>query len=206
MVTFPPHLAPLILSPFTRDPELARQWFQHFEGAGLDGIMAKRGELGYRPNERVMFKLKHRRTADCVVGGFRWAKNAQGKAVGSLLLGLYDKEGKLHHVGHTSSFKAKEKQELTQFLEPYRDSGGEASFGCGRTPGGPSRWSAGKDLSWESLRPELVCEVHYDHLQGDRFRHAATFVRWRDDKAPATCAYDQLEVAVPYELHKIFGA
>lgn len=195
---------PLILSPATRDPEKALEWFEQFEGAGLDGVIAKNLTLPYRSDQRVMGKLKHRRTADCLVGGFRWAKNAEGTAVGSLLLGLYDDQGNLHHVGFTSSFKAAEKKALVALLEPYKDATGEAGFGHGRTPGALSRWTAGKDLSWEALRPELVCEVYFDHLQGDRFRHGTTFVRWRDDKPPAQCTYAQLESAVPYELKKIF--
>lgn len=196
--------APLHLTPSTTDVALAAEWFRRFEGAGLDGVIAKKAELPYLPDQRVMLKIKHRRTADCVVGGFRWAKDKQGTAVGSLLLGLYDSSGTLQHVGHTSSFKAQQKQDLVGLLEPYRDPRGEAGFGRGRTPGAPSRWSAGKDLSWEPLRPELVCEVAYDHLQGDRFRHGTTFQRWRPDKAPSSCTYAQLETAVPYELAQIF--
>lgn len=187
----------------TRDIEQARDWFQRFEGAGLDGVIAKDPARAYEPDARSMIKLKHRRTADCVLGGFRWAKDNKG--VGSLLLGLYDKNGVLQHVGHTSSFKAKEKLELVKTLEPYLDESGEASFGFGRTPGAPSRWSAGKDLSWQSLRPELVCEVSYDHMQGDRFRHAATFQRWRPDKSARACGYDQLETVPPAELLAILA-
>ncbi|MBM3465592.1 MAG: ATP-dependent DNA ligase [Armatimonadetes bacterium] len=197
--------APLYLTPMTRDRDEALRWFEAFEGAGLDGVIAKRAAQRYRPDERAMLKIKHQRTAECVVGGFRWYKDAKGTAVGSLLLGLYDSDGVLHHVGHTSSFKQDEKKKLVSVLEPYRDETGEASFGHGRTPGTPSRWTQGKDLSWESLRPELVCEVAYDHLQGDRFRHAATFLRWRPDKPPRECNYDQLQVAVPYALREIFG-
>jgi ATP-dependent DNA ligase len=190
------------ITPCTEDIEIARDWFQRFEGAGFDGVMAKDPALPYLPDARSMIKLKHRRTADCVLGGFRWAKDNKG--VGSLLLGLYDGKGVLQHVGHTSSFKAKEKLELVETLKTYLDESGEASFGFGRTPGAPSRWSAGKDLSWQSLRPELVCEVSYDHMQGDRFRHAATFLRWRPDKPPAACTYDQLETVAPAELQKLF--
>ncbi len=152
-----------------------------------------------------MLKIKHQRTADCVVGGFRWNRVEEGKSVGSLLLGLYDGAGVLHHVGHTSSFNHAQRRELLSVLEPYRGEPGPAGFGRGRTPGGPSRWSQGKDLSWEPLRPELVCEVTFDHLQGDRFRHAATFARWRPDKPPSECTYDQLVAAVPFELQEIFG-
>jgi ATP-dependent DNA ligase len=196
---------PLFLTPATQEPDTAREWFQRFEGAGLDGVIAKRAELPYLPEQRVMYKLKHRRTADCVVGGFRWAKDKAGTAVGSLLLGLYDEHGTLQHVGHTSSFKAAEKRALVEKFKPYRDEAAEAGFGRGRTPGAPSRWSQGKDLSWEPLRPELVCEVTYDHLQGDRFRHGTTFARWRPDKPARECTFAQLETAIPYELAQIFA-
>lgn len=195
-------LKPCIITPCTEDMPTARDWFQRFEGAGFDGVIAKDPELAYQPDIRAMVKLKHRRTADCVLGGLRWAKDDKG--VGSLLLGLYDSRGVLQHVGHTSSFKAQEKLELVETLRPYLDESGEASFGSGRTPGAPSRWSAGKDLSWQSLRPELVCEVSYDHMQGDRFRHAATFLRWRPDKPPAACDYSQLEAVPPAELLQIW--
>lgn len=195
-------LKPCTITPCTSDIEVARDWFQRFEGAGFDGVIAKDPALPYQPDVRALVKLKHRRSADCVLGGFRWAKDNKG--VGSLLLGLYDSQGVLQHVGHTSSFKASEKLELVQTLKPYLDESGQASFGSGRTPGAPSRWSAGKDLSWQSLRPELVCEVSYDHMQGDRFRHAATFMRWRPDKAPAACTYDQLETVAPAELQTLF--
>ena len=187
----------LFLTPQTLDPEEAARWFTRFEGAGLDGVVAKREELAYLPGERVMVKVKHGRTADCVVGGYREAK--EGNAVGSLLLGLFDPQGVLHHVGHTSSFKAAQKRELFQQLQPLRGEG----FGKGRTPGAPSRWSAGKDLSWVSLRPERVCEVSFDHMQGDRFRHAATFQRWRADKAPAQCQFDQLAPPHPFSLEQV---
>jgi ATP-dependent DNA ligase len=198
-----PARKPWHITPCTRDLEVARDWFQRFEGAGLDGVIAKDPSRPYEPDARSIIKLKHRRTADCVLGGFRWAKDNKG--VGSLLLGLYDQHGVLQHVGHTSSFKAKEKLELVQILQPYLDESGEASFGYGRTPGAPSRWSAGKDLSWQSLRPQLVCEVSYDHMQGDRFRHAATFQRWRPDKPPEACGYDQLETVPPAELLAILA-
>lgn len=195
-------LKPCTITPCTEDIQTARDWFQRFEGAGFDGVIAKDPDLPYQPDVRSLVKLKHRRSADCVLGGYRLAKDNKG--VGSLLLGLYDAKGVLQHVGHTSSFKAKEKLELLETLQPYLDESGEASFGFGRTPGGPSRWSAGKDLSWQSLRPELVCEVSYDHMQGDRFRHAATFLRWRPDKPPAACTYDQLETVAPAELQALF--
>lgn len=196
---------PLYVTPATTDRSLAEQWFERFEGAGLDGVVAKGLDDPYRPDQRSMVKVKHQRTADCVVGGFRWLRGHEGVAVGSLLLGLYDESGVLHHVGHTSSFKADEKRALVALLEPYRDATGEASFSGGRAPGGPSRWRSAADLAWESLRPERVCEVAFDHLQGDRFRHAATFLRWRDDKPPRQCTYSQLVSAVPYELQRIFS-
>jgi len=195
--------APAYLTPATHDRAEAARWFEAFEGAGLDGIIAKRMDQAYMAGARAMLKIKHLREADCVVGGFRWYKGSEGKAVGSLLLGLYDGEGVLHHVGHTSSFKADEKRALVAKLQPYltdRDVG----FGAGRTPGEPSRWTGKKDLSWMRLRPELVCEVSFDHLQGERFRHAATFRRWRTDKPPRACTFEQLEATPAYEFLRIF--
>jgi ATP-dependent DNA ligase len=187
-----------------------------FEGAGLDGVMAKPGDGTYQPGKRVMFKIKHARTADCVVAGFRWHKNGPGTLVGSLLLGLYDASGALHHVGVTSSFTVAVRRSLVAELaplregamaaHPWREWAGADGGGATRMPGGQSRWSAGKDLSWEPLRIERVCEVKYDHLQGNRFRHAAVFLRWRSDKYPSDCRYDQLEVTTAYELEKVFGA
>jgi ATP-dependent DNA ligase len=163
-----------------------------------------------------MLKIKHARTADCVVAGFRWHKEGKGTHVGSLLLGLYDGNGTLHHVGVTSSFTMAKRKELVQELEPLRQQAVEQhpwrawasadAHQSTRMPGGQSRWSSGKDLSWEPVRIERVCEVKYDHMQGDRFRHAATFLRWRADKPPSDCRYDQLEVTTPYELAKVFGA
>ena len=205
---------PVFLTPVTRDRKTAAEWLQRFEGAGLDGVIAKPAEAPYQPGKRAMFKIKHARTADCVVAGFRWHKKAPG-LVGSLLLGLYDDSGTLHHVGVTSSFTMARRKELAEELEPLRKnalsshpwkSWSEAMDGSQRMPGGQSRWSAGKDLSWEPVRIERVCEVKYDHMQGDRFRHAATFLRWRDDKPPKDCRYDQLEVIPAYELSSIFGA
>jgi ATP-dependent DNA ligase len=202
------------LTPCTRDRGVAQDWFHRFEGAGLDGIVAKHETTTYQPGKRVMLKIKHARTADCVVAGFRWHKNGPGELVGSLLLGLYDDEGALHHVGVTSSFTTVMRRQLARELEPLRTGAlaghpwrewAEAMEGSPRMPGGQSRWSQGKDLSWEPLRIERVCEVAYDHLQGDRFRHAATFLRWRPDKRPADCRYDQLEVTPPAELAEIFG-
>ena len=207
--------APLYLTPMTRDHEQAAHWLNEFEGAGLDGVIAKPSESTYQPGKRAMLKIKHARTADCVVAGFRWYKGGKD-AVGSLLLGLYDDAGRLQHVGVTSSFTQVKRKELVQELAPLRENaladhpwGEWAAAYAGemnRMPGGQSRWSAGKDLSWEPLRIERVCEVKYDHLQGDRFRHAATFLRWRFDKRPPDCRYDQLEVTKPYELDKVFSS
>jgi len=203
------------LTPCTRDRSVARDWFHRFEGAGLDGVVAKHESTAYQPGKRAMIKVKHARTADCVVAGFRWHKNGPGTLVGSLLLGLYDDAGALHHVGVTSAFSMETRGRLAVELKPlqkraldshpWRDWAGVGE-GDVRMPGGHSRWSAGKDLSWEPLRIERVCEVKYDHLQGTRFRHATVFVRWRPDKRPADCRYDQLEVTLPAELAGIFGA
>ena len=202
------------LTPCTRKRALAREWFDRFEGAGLDGVVAKHEAAVYEPGKRVMVKVKHTRTADCVVAGFRWHKHGPGELVGSLLLGLYDDAGTLHHVGVTSSFTTAIRRALAKELEPLRKDAlarhpwrgwAEAMDGSTRMPGGASRWSQGKDLSWEPLCVERVCEVKYDHLQGDRFRHATTFLRWRSDKRPADCRYDQLEVTPPAELAEIFG-
>jgi ATP-dependent DNA ligase len=205
---------PVHLTPMTRDLHVAKEWLARFEGAGLDGVIAKPEAGLYEPGTRAMIKVKHARTADCVVAGFRWHKDGRDARVGSLLLGLYDAKGRLQHVGVTSAFSMKAREALVKELAPLRtdamsdhpwrawaQAGGEMT----RMPGG-SRWSAGKDLSWEPLRPERVCEVKYDHMQGDRFRHAAVFLRWRSDKPPAECTYDQIEVVAPYELARIFGA
>ncbi len=205
---------PLYLTPATRDRAVAQDWFSRFEGAGLDGVMAKQASQIYQPDKRTMLKVKHQRTADCVVAGFRWHKNGPGTMVGSLLLGLYDAEGTLHHVGVTASFTTAKRKELVQELAPLREGASEqhpwrewAEWSGGqRMPGMGSRWNRGKDLSWEPLRPERVCEVAYDHLQGDRFRHGTTFLRWRPDKAPADCRYDQLEETPAAELQQIFGS
>jgi ATP-dependent DNA ligase len=206
---------PLHLTPLTRDRSIASEWLARFEGAGLDGVIAKRAEQTYQPGKRAMIKIKHQRTAECVVAGFRFHKEGPGTLLGSLLLGLYDAEGTLHHVGVTSSFTMARRKELVAELAPLRENALEshpwrawaAAEGENgqRMPGGQSRWSQGKDLSWEPLRIERVCEVKYDHLQGDRFRHAATFLRWRTDKQPQDCRYDQLEVTTPFELAKVFG-
>jgi ATP-dependent DNA ligase len=206
---------PVYLTPATRDRPLALEWLTRFEGAGLDGVVAKPLDTPYQPGKRAMIKVKHARTADCVVAGFRWYKTGQD-AVGSLLLGLYDDRGTLHHVGITSAFTMAVRRQLAVDLEPLRKNAlaahpwrdwADADAHAGtRMPGGQSRWSAGKDLSWEPLRIERVCEVKYDHLQGDRFRHAAVFLRWRPDKRPQDCRYDQLEVTAPFELRQVFGA
>ena len=205
---------PLHLTPATTDHATAVEWLERFEGAGLDGVVAKPADDTYQPGRRTMIKIKHARTADCVVAGFRWHKSGEG-VVGSLLLGLYDADDRLHHVGVTSSFTMAKRRALADELEPlrrdamtnhpWRDWAGAGSIST-RMPGGQSRWSAGKDLSWEPLRPERVCEVKYDHLQGMRFRHAAIFVRWRPDKPPADCRYDQLEITPAFELERVFGA
>ena len=204
---------PLYITPFTRDREVALDWLTRFEGAGLDGVVAKLEAGTYLPGKRAMIKVKHARTAECVVAGFRWHKSGKD-AVGSLLLGLYDDEGILQHVGVTSSFTMAMRKQLVKELaplrkkamdrHPWRDWAGAAAESS-RMPGAQSRWSAGKDLSWEPLRIERVCEVKYDHMQGDRFRHAAFFLRWRPDKRPRDCRYDQLEVTRPYELERIFS-
>ncbi|MGH9225302.1 MAG: ATP-dependent DNA ligase [Acidimicrobiales bacterium] len=205
---------PIHLTPATRDQQVAVEWFNRFEGAGLDGVVAKREDLPYRENERIMLKVKHARTADCVVAGFRWHKT--GGVVGSLLLGLYDDEGTLHHVGVASGFSVARQKELVAELEPYRANALDGhpwqgwaevmAEATGRMPGGTSRWNNQRDQSWEPLRPERVAEVAYDHLQGDRFRHATSLVRWRPDRDPASCTYSQLDSAVPEELSAVFGA
>jgi ATP-dependent DNA ligase len=187
------------LTPMTRDRDQASEWLARFEGAGLDGVIAKPENGAYQPGKRAMIKVKHARTADCVVAGFRWHKAGKGDLVGSLLLGLYDDRQRLHHVGVTSSFTMAARKALADELAPLRKkalddhpwkewAGPEMEMA--RMPGGQSRWSAGKDLSWEPLRAERVCEVKYDHMQGDRFRHAAVFQRWRPDKRALDCGYD----------------
>ncbi len=205
---------PLHLTPMTRDRALASEWLARFEGAGLDGVVAKLAGLPYQPGKRAMIKVKHVRSADCVVAGFRWYKTGKD-AVGSLLLGLFDENDVLQHVGVTSSFSMARRKALVKELAPLRKNALEhhpwrdwanATDESARMPGGQSRWSAGKDLSWEPLRIERVCEVKYDHLQGRRFRHAATFLRWRPDKPARECRYDQLEVGSAYELREVFGA
>jgi ATP-dependent DNA ligase len=203
---------PLYVTPATRSRATALDWLERFEGAGLDGVVAKPASLPYQPGKRAMIKVKHSRTADCVVAGFRWHKT-EPEAIGSLLLGLYDDAGVLQHVGVTSSFTMAARKALVKELaplrrnamraHPWREWAGAAAEST-RMPGAHSRWSASKDLSWEPLRPERVCEVKYDHLQGNRFRHAATFLRWRPDKQAQDCRYDQLETTAPYELASVF--
>ncbi|TMK65389.1 MAG: ATP-dependent DNA ligase [Actinobacteria bacterium] len=204
---------PVHLTPATDNPDVANDWFSRFEGAGLDGVLAKPGRETYHEGQRTMMKVKHLRTADCVVAGYRQHKDGAG--VGSLLLGLYDDHGDLHHVGVAASFAAPLRKQLAREVAPYRKDAlrdhpwrewAAADMDTTqRMPGGLSRWNAGKDLSWEPLRIELVAEVAYEHLQGDRFRHTARFVRWRPDRDPSSCTYEQLESPVPIELHEVFG-
>ena len=193
---------------------MAVDWFQRFEGAGFDGVMAKPGDLPYVEDKRVMWKVKHERTADCVVAGFRVHKDGEG--VGSLLLGLFDEEGTLHHVGVASSFTVARRRELIEELAPLREHAlddhpwrdwarmATEAKDAGRMPGGASRWNAQKDLSWEPLRCELVAEVRYEHVQSGRFRHGGRLVRFRPDRAPESCTYAQLDEVAPAELHAIF--
>jgi ATP-dependent DNA ligase len=210
---------PIHLTPATDDASVASDWFRRFEGAGLDGVMAKPNAGAYQPDKRVMLKVKHERDCDCVVAGFRWYKKGERTVIGSLLLGLYDDSGALQHVGVCASFTQEKRRELAEFLSPYRQDAltnhpwklwaeHEPAMGDGehRIPGGQSRWSQGKDLSWEPLRPELVVEVAYEHMQGSRFRHMAQFRRWRTDKNPRDCTYAQLEVVPAQELTEIFSS
>jgi ATP-dependent DNA ligase len=199
---------PIFLTPYTRDHATAEQWFERFEGAGLDGVMAKSWTGAYVPGKRLWVKVKHQRTADCVVIG--WRKSADGKSLGSLLLGLYDRKGTLHYVGHTSSFNAAERKELIAKLKPLQVDVPESEWdsnSSGRMPGGLSRWSRGKDLEWVTVRPELVCEVAYDKLEaGERFRHATRFLRWRLDKPPKKCGFDQIASAAQFDVRGIFSS
>jgi ATP-dependent DNA ligase len=203
------------LTPITDDVARAADWFARFEGAGLDGVVAKGAASAYVPDKRTMIKVKHERTAEFVVGGFRWYRSSAGTSVGSLMLGLYD-EGELRHVGVIGSFPAEQRQALVEVLGPYRNPG-ESHPWAGwadqmrtaegqRPPGGGSRWNAAKDLSFEPLRLELVVEAAFEHLQGYRLRHTARFRRWRPDRDPQSCTYDQVEVAVPALLADVFGA
>jgi ATP-dependent DNA ligase len=208
---------PVHLTPATDDPAVARDWFEVFEGAGLDGVVAKPAHLGYRQNERVMQKVKHLRTADCVVAGFRW--HTSGPVVGSLLLGLYDSTGHLQHVGVCGAFSAARRRELVDELAPYRTTDltghpwgewaqweADRAAAAERRPGAVSRWNADKDLSWEPLRGELVCEVSYDHMEGARFRHTAQFRHWRPDRDPLSCTFEQLDTPVGFDLSSVLGA
>jgi ATP-dependent DNA ligase len=206
--------APVHLTPATADLATGVSWLDAFEGAGLDGVVAKPLDGPYVPDKRSMFKIKHERTADCVVAGFRWHKS--GGVIGSLLLGLYDDDGSLQHVGVSASFPMARRAELVTELEPYRMDDvsdhpwaawaeAEAQAG-GRLPGAVSRWNAKKDLSWEALRPELVVEVAYDHMEGTRFRHTAQFRRWRPDRDPRSCTYEQLEQPVRFDLAEVLRA
>ena len=197
--------SPLFLTPYTRDPKTATRWFEVFEGAGLDGVMAKSWKEPYVPGKRLWVKIKHKRTADCVVIG--WRKSNDGGSLGSLLLGLFDKKGTLHYVGHTSSFSAAERKQLITKLEPLKTDPPESIDNSGRMPGGVSRWSRGKEAEWVTVRPELVCEVAYDKLEaGERFRHATRFLRWREDKPPEKCDFEQIASAAHFDVRGIFGS
>jgi ATP-dependent DNA ligase len=205
---------PVHITPVTTDRDVAADWFVRFEGAGFDGVMAKAVDGVYLPDKRAQLKVKHDRTADCVVAGYRTHKSGDG--IGSLLLGLYDEDGFLHHVGVATSFTAARRRELVDEVADLRDGAVEShpwrewydleaqASSAGRLPGAPSRWNAKKDMGWEPLRPERVIEVGYGHLQGDRFRHATRMVRWRPDKKPEQCTYDQLETVAPHELAEVF--
>ncbi|WNI27983.1 ATP-dependent DNA ligase [Streptomyces sp. ITFR-6] len=205
--------APVHLAPATTDPAVAQEWFDRYEGAGLDGVVAKPLDLPYRPDTRAMYKIKHERTADCVVAGYRHHKS--GPVVGSLLLGLYDGAGALQHVGVCAAFPMKRRAELVAELEPLVTDFAGHPWGAwedaeahehARLPGTPSRWSGKKDQSWVPVRPERVCEVSYDHMEGDRFRHTAQFRRWRPDRDPGSCTYEQLEEVVRYDLASVLSA
>jgi ATP-dependent DNA ligase len=206
--------APVLLTPATDDSAVAQRWFEVFEGAGLDGVVAKALDQPYQPDARAMFKIKHERTADCVVAGYRWHKT--GKVVGSMLLGLFAEDGSLQHVGVAASFPMKRRAELVEELAPYATTDladhpwGEwaqaEAHEQGRLPGAVSRWNAKKDLSWVPLRPELVVEVGYDHMEGTRFRHTTQFKRWRPDREPRSCTYEQLDRPVRFDLAEILSA
>jgi ATP-dependent DNA ligase len=204
---------PIHLTPITTDAGTAAEWFAAFEGAGLDGVVAKGAAAPYLPDQRIMRKIKHERTADCVVAGFRWHKT--GDVVGSLLLGLYNADGELQHVGVIGAFPMARRAELVTELAPLRENAVEGhpwqhwaeavAHEANRLPGAVSRWNAKKDLSWEPLRPERVVEVRYEHMEGTRFRHTAQFSRWRPDREPASCTYEQLEEPVKYDLGDLIG-
>jgi ATP-dependent DNA ligase len=208
---------PVYLTPVTTDPAVGQQWFETFEGAGLDGVVAKSADVPYEPGKRLMYKVKHARTADAVVAGFRWHKD--GPIVGSLLLGLYDDDGRLHHVGVSASFTRERRAELVDELAPYREGVEDHPWNWGaaslaekaeaaaaegqRLPGGLSRWSGKKNLEFVPLRPELVVEVGYDAMEGDRFRHTAQFKRWRPDREPRSCTYEQLERPLRFDVDEV---
>lgn len=220
---------PIHLTPLTEDVATARRWFEIFEGAGLDGLVAKPPDIRYVPGKRLMYKIKHARTADAVVAGFRWHKS--GPIVGSLLLGLYDDAGTLHHVGVSASFSRERRSQLVDELAPYRVNaerdhpwlrGADATGGAGtssgpgsaasgtpadgqRVPGAVSRWTGKRDLRWEPLRPELVVEVAYESMEGDRIRHTARFVRWRPDREPRSCTYAQLERPLRFDVDEVLS-
>ncbi len=197
--------SPIFLTPYTRDAATARKWFELFEGAGLDGLIAKSWNGDYVPGKRLWVKVKHQRTADCVVIG--WRKSSDGSTLGALLLGLYDDKGTMHYVGHTSSFSAAERRELIAKLKPYETQIPEEEWKAnpGRMPGGLSRWSRGKDTEWVAVKPEFVCEVTYDKLEaGERFRHATGFLRWRTDKRPKDCTFEQIESVAEFDVRGIF--
>jgi ATP-dependent DNA ligase len=210
---------PVHLTQVTADPQTAQQWFKDFEGAGLDGLIVKPADIPYSPGKRLMFKVKHARTADAVVAGFRWhtTSSPERPLVGSLLLGLYDDDGVLHHVGVTSAFTEARRAELVDELGPLRVAAGSGKedeeqphpWGAAsehqRTPGSQSRWSAGKNLAFEPLRPELVVEVGYDAMEGPRLRHTAQFKRWRPDRDPESCRYDQLERPISRSVDDVLG-
>ncbi|MFI9586265.1 ATP-dependent DNA ligase [Streptomyces sp. NPDC052236] len=204
---------PVYLAPATTEIKVAEEWFEQYEGAGLDGVIAKPLDMPYRPDIRLMYKVKHERTADVVVAGYRFHKS--GPVVGSLLLGLYDDSGALQHVGVCAAFSAQRREELIEELEPLRMDAPdghpwaawaeESAHETARLPGAQSRWTGKKDLSWVPLRPERVVEVAYDHMEGDRFRHTAQFRRWRPDRDPSSCTYAQLEEPVRYDLEEVLS-
>jgi DNA ligase D-like protein (predicted ligase) len=199
--------SPIHLTPYTRDVKTAQEWFRLFEGAGLDGLIAKSWDGTYVPGKRLWVKVKHHRTADCVVIG--WRKSSDGSTLGALLLGLYDGKGTMHYVGHTSSFSAAERRELIAKLKPLETEMPEEvrNANPGRMPGGLSRWSRGKDTEWVAVKPKLVCEVTYDKLEaGERFRHATGFLRWRTDKRPKDCTFEQIESVANFDVRGIFGS
>ncbi|MFT7622610.1 MAG: ATP-dependent DNA ligase [Myxococcota bacterium] len=202
---------PLFLTPMTTDRDTAADWFERFEGAGLDGVMAKGVDGPYEPGKRSMIKIKHKRTLDAVVGGFRWHKKGPGELLGSLMLGLYDDKGRLNSIGVAASFTMARRKELAEELAPLRLESLEGHPWQAwadvehRVPGARSRWNAGKTLDWQPLPADRVVEVSYDHMQGTRFRHTAHFIRWRHDKPAAECTYDQCDVVPPLELSEIFA-